>query len=171
MSLQSEEIKVNSLDTITSTTMSLGVSSSTISLGSSSTLTTVGSLDNFSTIKPQVFNLTTQTWNPTIAQLLDATTIVCNYSLSNPSTSNSVITINLPIPTAELEGVIITFRKIRGVLNTASSNFLFNCNGHMLSFNASLTTTGQPGNQLNVAATIQRLLILGYSGTYYYMTA
>jgi len=170
MSLKSGEVKVDTLDTITSTSMTIGENASTISIGTSSSKVNVGNLSNYGTIKPGVLNITTQNYTLTITDLLNYQIIVSGYSSMSTSTVNDIITFTMPTPTAEIEGIVYTFRKIRGGVSTGTTNMTFNWpTNSYIANNTSLTTTGQPANTLSSNQQSIRFTVVGYLGTYYFI--
>lgn len=171
MSLKSDEVKTDTLDTISSTSMNIGLSASTISIGSLSKVN-VGNLSNYKTIKSSTLNISTQTNTLTITDLLNYQIIVSGFSSTNPATVNDIITFNMPTPTADIEGIVYTFRKVRGAFSAGSTNLTFNwtTNSYIVN-NTGLTTTGQPTNIFSTSATLIRMVVVGYLGTYYFILA
>ena len=170
MSLKSEEVKVDTLDTITSTSMTIGANASTISIGTSSSKVNVGNLSNYGYIKPGVLNITDLSYSLTVADLLNYQIIVSGYSSMTTSAVNDNITFTMPTPTAELEGIVYTFRKIRGGVSTTGTNMTFNWpTNSYIANNTSLTTTGQPVNTLSSNPQSIRFTVVGYLGTYYFI--
>lgn len=137
---------------------------------STSTLTTQN-LGNIAGIYQKTKYLTNQSNTITIGSIItDGMIYMSTYSSAYPSIINDVIAIDLPTPTASLEGFTLTFRKMRGSVDTTSPNWTFSAPGsYILSTTRSLTTTGGANasstqNDLNV-----KFIIAGYSNVYYYL--
>jgi hypothetical protein len=170
MSLQSNIVSTNSLDTITSSSMTIGTSASTIQLGGSGIVVIVGNIFNYGYISPGVLNVSTQTYTLSTSDLVNYQIIVPNYSSANPATVNDIITFTMPNPTSDMEGVIYTFRKIRGAISAGTTNLTFNWSGnYYIVNNTSLTTTGQPTNTFTTSAPLIRFICVGYLGVYYFI--
>lgn len=170
MSLKTGTVLADTLDTITATSMTIGASATTIQIGaSSSTPVNVGNL-NFTTVRPDVLYISTQTYTMTTAELRDSQIIVMNYSSANPATVNDIITFTMPVPTAEMEGCLYTFRKIRGAVSAGTTNLVFNWSGnYYIANNTSLTAPGQPVNTFSTSAPLIRFICVGYLGVYYFI--
>lgn len=126
------------------------------------------------TVKQKVYYFSTQTLSPTVANFLANGTIVISlFSSANPSTINDIITMNLPPPTAELDGCFFLFRKLRGQLNNSSTNWTFVTSpASLLSGGASLTSGATPVvSTLSFNPGVQRLFVISYAGSYYWTFA
>ena len=168
MSLQSGTVLTNSLDTITASSMTIGTSASTIQIGTGTV--NVGNIFNYGYISTGVLNVATQNYTLLTSDLVNYQIIVPNYSSANPATVNDNITFTMPTPTADMEGVIYTFRKIRGAISAGTTNLTFNWSGnYYIVNNTSLTTTGQPTNTFTTTAPLIRFICVGYLGVYYFI--
>lgn len=153
-------IKTTALDSI-SNNLTIASNCTTLNVGTNNTVY-VENVGNNKSIKQSIYYFSTQTFSPTISDFFqNGTFIIPTYSSANPSTVNDIITINLPVPTAELDGVVFLFRKLRGSANNTSTNWTFNCP-------SSLLTTTVPVSTLNLNPMIIRTYVLGFEGTYYY---
>jgi hypothetical protein len=171
MSLRVNNMRGNTLETITAdANIAVGASATTVSIG---TTTSVVNLPNLGigSYKSNTFQITTQTNTFTIANLLSFQIFVSDFSSTNPATVNDIITVNLPTPTADIEGIIYTFRKIRGAFSTSGNNWAFNfATASYVANNNSLTTTGQPVSVFNTGAIVVRLVVVGDDlGSYYWI--
>lgn len=172
MSLQGNAIRANTIDTITVTNMNIGTTCSTISVGTSTSLTNLPSLSDYKTLKSGVSNSVLQANTLTISDLQNNQYFVSGYSSANPATANDVITYNMPAPTADIEGIIYTFRKIRGGVSAATTNYQFNfATSSYIVNNTTLTTPGQPVNTFSTSALQIRFTVVGYLGVYYWILA
>lgn len=171
MSLRGNAIRANTLDSISSS-MAIGAGCSTINVGTSTSKTNLGSLVNYSTLKSGVYNTVLQSNTITIADLQTYQYFVSGFSSANPATVNDAITFNMPTPTADIEGIIYTFRKIRGGISNSGNNLLFNfATASYVANNLGLTSNGQPVNVFNTGALFIRFTVVGYLGSYYWILA
>lgn len=115
--------------------------------------------------------LTTQINTITSGSIItDGMVYMSNYSSASPSTINDIITINLPTPTASLEGFTLTFRKLRGSIDNSTTNWTFVAPSPLiLSTTRSLTTTGGANAISNQTGLTIKYIIAGYLGVYYYL--
>jgi len=169
MTTQSGTILANKLNPL-STTLNVAPSSTSLTIGSTFTTTTINRINDVKVAKPKVYVWNASIVSPTVDDFLANGTVICSiYSTANPSTSNDIITVNLPTPTEKLEGMIFFFKKLRGSANSASNNWVFNCSSYsIVDITATITTTGQPRTTYAQIGTIIRMLVCGYEGSYYW---
>jgi hypothetical protein len=173
MSIQTDTVKTESFDTISATSLSIGNSATNINVGGSSTTVNMGYITNSNNVKNVINYVSTQTVTLSISDFLtNGTIFVFTYSSANPSTINDLITINLPAPIAQIEGMFFFFRKLRGFANTSTTNCTFNTIGgsYIIGNAVSLTSSVSPAtNTLSNNGPNLRLYVLGYSGSYYWV--
>ena len=169
MTTQSGTVLTNTLNPL-STTLNVGTSSTDITIGSSSTTTTINRITNVKVLKPKVYVWTTQIVSPTVADFLTNGTIInSTYSSANPSTVNDNIQVNLPIPTAQLEGMYFFLRKMRGAINGSTINWTFSTSpASIVSISTSANATGSPVASITQTNLFLRMVVCGYGGTYYW---
>ena len=173
MSLRGNAIRANTLETITAgANIAIGASATTIAIGTSTSVVNIPNL-GIGSYKSNTLQITTATNTFTIANLITYQFFVSDFSSTNPATVNDPITVNLPTPTAEIDGIIYTFRKIRGAFNTTGNNWLFNfATACYVANNNSLTTTGQPVSVFNTSAIVIRFVVVGDGlGAFYWILA
>jgi hypothetical protein len=169
MSLRGNAIRANTLDSISST-MAIGAGCASISVGTATSKTNLGSLVSYATVRSAVYNTDLQTNTITIADLQNFQYFVSGFSTNNPATSNETITFNLPTPTVDIEGIIYTFRKIRGGISNSGTNFTFNfASASYVANNLGLTSSGQPAAVFNTGALFTRFTVVEYLGSYYWI--
>lgn len=167
MTTNSTTIKTNELNSI-STNLTIGDTGSTVNLGATSNII---SLNNVITpsIKQKVYYFSTQTFSPTVADFLaNGTICISLFSSANPSTANDIITVNLPVPTIQLEGTYFIFRKIRGIFNNTTTNFIFNSSPASILGNTGTLTTGSSPlvSTASFNPSIHRIYVMAYLSTY-----
>lgn len=169
MTTQSGTVTATTLNPV-GTTLNVAPSSTSLTIGSSSTITTINRITDVKVYDPRVWTWTTQTVSPTVADFIaNGSTIASTYSSASPSTVNDNITVNLPTPTASLSGMFFFIRKMRGSINTSSTNFTFNTSpASLVNLQTSANATGQPLATITQNGLFFRLLVCGYSGTYYW---
>ena len=151
----------------------------TVFIGSGSTTgaVTIGGISNsillnapttVKSTKQNIIYLTESTNTLTEANFLASNLFGSTYSLANPTTANDSITVNIPTPTAAMEGMTLVFRKVRGVFNTSSANWSFVCPTQSCVLSSLTTTTAPTGTTLTFNSTVARIVVLGYLGSYYY---
>jgi hypothetical protein len=173
MTTSSINVKTNALDSI-STALTIGSSASTVNVGQPTNIINVERLIASTSVKQNIYYFSTQTFSPTVADFLaNGTFIMSLYSSANPSTVNDIITVNLPTPTSQLDGCYFCFRKLRGQLNNSSVNWSFNTSTPtLLAGGATLTSSASPlATLISFNPGIQRVYVLGYSGSYYWTFA
>ena len=150
-----------------------------VNIGSGSTTgsVTIGNTDNsillnaptsFKSTKQHITYFTSQTNTLIVADILASNLFGSTYSLANPTTTNDVITVNIPTPTSDMEGMTLVFRKLRGALNTSTTNWTFTCPTSTIVVN-SLTASAPPTlSTLSVSTLVSKFTVLAYSGSYYY---
>ena len=171
MTLYSTTLKTTAVDTDT-TDLTIGDGATIVNLGGSSNIISLSNIVT-QTVKQKVYYVSSQIFSPTVTDFLaNGTIVIFTYGLQNPSTSNEVITINLPTPTAQLDGACFIFRKIRGIYNTSNTNMIFNTSpASILEGTGSLTKAGQPIALVNLTSTILRAYVMSYASTYVWVMA
>jgi hypothetical protein len=145
-----------------------GTTTGTVTIGNSANSILLNAPTTVKSTKESIIYLTASTNTLTEANILASNLFGSTYSSDNPSTANNSISVNIPTPTSAMEGMTLVFRKVRGVFNTGSPNWLFTCPTSSMVL-TSLTTTATPtGTSLQVNATVARLTIMAYSGSLYY---
>lgn len=169
MTTQSGIVLTNKLNPLSSI-VNVAQSSTSITIGGSSTSTTMSRLTDVRVLKPNVYVWTTLTISPTISDFLTNGTIIAStYSSAVPSTVNDNIIVNLPTPTVDIEGMLFFFRKMRGAINSSSTNWTFNTSpASLVGINVTANSTGSPVSTLTQNAVILRMVVCGYAGTYYW---
>lgn len=170
MTTRSTNVQTNALDS--STTLTIG--GNTINVGGSSNIINVERLIASTSVKQNIYYFSTQTFSPTVADFLaNGTFCMSLYSSANPSTLNDNITVNLPVPTSQLDGCYFCFRKLRGQLNNSSVNWSFyTTTPTLLAGGATLTSSASPlVSFTSFNPGIQRVYVLGYAGSYYWTFA
>jgi hypothetical protein len=170
------------IDTIYATSASLNIGTqatfppSAINIGQTGVTTTIDGTANCPnlTVKSlisSIVTISTQTFTPTIASFTtDGTTFVSTYSSANPSIANDIITVNLPVPTSAIEGMIFHFRKIRGAINVSSTNWSFVTSpASIIKSDVTITTSGNPTTTYTVNSLYVRIQVYSYSGVYYWV--
>ena len=145
----------------------------------SSTLTYTPSTDTLNTknyggvvgIYQKTTYLTQANNNITSGSIItDGMIYMSTFSSTDPSIANDIITVNLPTPTVSLEGFTLTFRKLRGSFDTASTNWSFVAPSSLiLSTTRTLTTPGGANAISNQNGLTIKYIIAGYLGVYYYL--
>jgi hypothetical protein len=156
-----------------------GITQSTaVNIGSGSTtgVVTIGNTNNsillnapttINSTKQKITYFTTQTNTLTVANILASNFFGSTYSSANPTVTNDIITVNLPTPTVAMEGMTLTFRKIRGAVGTATTNWTFVCPTSSF-VQTGLTASTPTVSTQNNGSTLVRYTVLGYGGVYYY---
>lgn len=172
MTTQSNSIKTTALDS-TSTALTIGDTATTINLGGSTNTLNITRILT-SSVKQKIYYTNSATLTFTVNDFLtNGTFIMSLYSSANPSTANDLITVNLPTPTAQLDGCYFCFRKLRGQISNGSANWQFVTSPpSLLAGGASLTTGANPvSSNLSFNPGIQRIFVMGYAGSYYWTFA
>lgn len=171
MTTQSNNVRAVSMDTLSATTLTIGSNATNISIGGASSKVIMGNIANVNTLATRVFNITTTSHIVTLENIFtNGMTYVLTYSSANPSTVNDIITITLPTPDASIEGMYFVFRKLRGFVNTSTTNVTFNCDTpSILSGTVSLTSSANPAiSTLSNSGPTTRWTVLGFGGAYYW---
>lgn len=153
-----------------STTVNIGSGTTTgvVTIGGTSNSILLNAPVTVKSTKESITYLTGSINTLTVANILASNLFGSTYSSANTSTENNSIGVTMPTPTSAMEGMTLVFRKLRGVFNLSSSNWLFDCTTS--SFVASsLTSTATPtGTAFSTNSTVARFVVMGYSGSYYY---
>ena len=175
MTTASQTIRTNSVSTITSAPLEIGTTATSVIVGNGVPVT-IGNLGTINLIKPKVVIITTQSYTVTVGDIIAGSIFSSTFSSAPTLTVNDIITINLPTPTADIEGIIVQFRKLRGGASNSTQNWIFNCptSSLILSNAVTLTTSGQPTSTATPTNYQQRMTVLKYfdgsTTTYYWVT-
>jgi hypothetical protein len=152
----------------TAVNIATGDTTGTVTIGSSNNSILLNAPTTVKSTKQNIIYLTALSNTLTVADILASNLFGSTYSSANPSTANDSITVNIPTPTAAMEGMTLVFRKVRGVFNTTSPNWSFVCPTSSCVI-GSLTTTAAPtGTTLTYNTSTAKMVVMAYSGSYYY---